>query len=61
MNGGYNMKKYIKPEAELIEYSLSDVIAVSGEMIDEEDKLADVIIPGGDGGDGDIFGGDDNF
>lgn len=29
LNGGYDMKEYIEPEVEVIEYSLADVIAAS--------------------------------
>ncbi|MEE1282106.1 MAG: hypothetical protein UHK60_07650 [Acutalibacteraceae bacterium] len=50
------MKKYIKPEAELIKYSLNDVIAASG---DPEDGFPDVNA-GGDG-DGDGFFDGDGF
>jgi hypothetical protein len=45
------MKEYIKPDAELIEYSFADIIAGSSEPSgDLEDRVPGVEIPGEDSG-----------
>ncbi len=53
MNGGYSMKEYIKPDAEIIKYSFADIIAVSGETGsggNPEDLIPDTPVDGDDSG-----------
>ncbi len=60
LNGGYDMKEYIEPEVEVIEYSLADVIAASQATYGYDSGGGSGSNTGGAGGEGDIpIGGGD--